>query len=250
MTNIKLLAPTYYARYTNVINQLKKTDSYLNIGCGDGFYERKAEKFYRMGVGVDLNFHALKIARKFRSKRTCYIVADASNLPFKSKSFDTIVSIDVVEHIKYPEKLLGEIDRLLKTGGGAIICTPNNDFPLFYDPINYVLKPFHKHIPIGMWGFGHVRIFKEKEFRKMLENKNLKLIKVNYTTHHLAGLCENYLSDIGRFFMREKDTVIIKKSGNVIEKMLLRVMSFIANFDEQLFKNSKTSVNMIFYVKK
>ena len=44
---------------------------------------------------------------------------------FDDNSFDTIISFQVIEHIKNDKLFIKEIYRLLKKGGKALITTPN-----------------------------------------------------------------------------------------------------------------------------
>lgn len=45
-------------------------------------------------------------------------------LPFKDNSFDAVVSIAVLEHVKDPFRCAKEIQRVLKPGGDLICCVP------------------------------------------------------------------------------------------------------------------------------
>lgn len=47
-----------------------------------------------------------------------------TNLPFADEEFDTIILSDVLEHIPNPERLLGEISRVLTKGGNLIMNVP------------------------------------------------------------------------------------------------------------------------------
>ncbi len=49
-------------------------------------------------------------------------------------SFDTVVSFQVIEHIKDDKSFLKEIHRVLKPGGKAIISTPNKKMTLTRHP--------------------------------------------------------------------------------------------------------------------
>ncbi len=49
-------------------------------------------------------------------------------------SFDTVVSFQVIEHIKNDKTFLKEIHRVLKPGGKAIISTPNKKMTLTRNP--------------------------------------------------------------------------------------------------------------------
>ena len=49
-------------------------------------------------------------------------------------SFDTVISFQVIEHVKEDQKFLEEIHRVLKPGGKAIITTPNIKMTLTRNP--------------------------------------------------------------------------------------------------------------------
>ncbi len=52
------------------------------------------------------------------------IVASADAIPLPDECKDTILSTQVLEHVKYPEKCVQEMYRVLRTGGHAIITVP------------------------------------------------------------------------------------------------------------------------------
>lgn len=53
------------------------------------------------------------------------IVADLNEpLPLDSSNFDTVILSDVLEHIREPQQLMGEIFRVLKPGGKLIMNVP------------------------------------------------------------------------------------------------------------------------------
>jgi len=51
------------------------------------------------------------------------ILADANNLCFKSNTFDLIISVHPIEHLRNLEKLIAEARRVLKPEGYLFIVT-------------------------------------------------------------------------------------------------------------------------------
>ena len=55
---------------------------------------------------------------------TIDIQSDGQYLPFKNLGFDSIISIDVLEHFENPEDVIKELYRVLKQDGYVILSTP------------------------------------------------------------------------------------------------------------------------------
>ena len=66
------------------------------------------------------------------------IVADATNLPIQSDSVDFIINTAMLEHVQTPEKIINEMHRVLKAGGGFICYVP------FMAPFHAAPHDFHR----------------------------------------------------------------------------------------------------------
>lgn len=100
-----------------------KGHTVLDLGCRDGALTR----YYAEGnsiVGIDIDKEALELcAGRLGIKTVWHDINDG--LPFADGSFDIVVAGEVLEHSFYPEMLLKEIARALKTGGAFIGSVPN-----------------------------------------------------------------------------------------------------------------------------
>jgi len=240
MKSMKMLAPTYIARFNNTFDMIKTSKgSALDIGCADGSYSRELARRGFDVNGFDINSIEMDKKNKLKIK---YSIDDAKNMSFKNNTFDLAICIDIIEHIDDDEKVISEISRVLKTGGQVIISIPNKDFPITYDPINYVLNKFGYYAPIGIWGFGHLRVYPLAEIQTLLKKYGFKITECRRTTHYFAGLVENYISDILQPFT--------KKGGKnkEVPTALLKFFAFITKLDEKI--NSNKSVGIVISAEK
>jgi SAM-dependent methyltransferase len=104
----------------------------LDLGCGVGHsYEQLAP---RVSVGVDLDAAALG-----GQERETH-VADMRELPFGEDSFASVLSVQSIEHVPDPERVLSEVVRVLAPGGTAVFVTPNR---LTFARPDEIIDPYH-----------------------------------------------------------------------------------------------------------
>lgn len=111
-----------------IFNELLKDDNLKNKkildgGSGTGWFSAEAVKRGAKVTSLDVGENLLKqVAKKCKSKR---VVGSIMDLPFSAKSFDYVISSEVVEHVTNPDKALKEFYRVLKPGGFLVLTTPN-----------------------------------------------------------------------------------------------------------------------------
>ncbi|ABR56084.1 class I SAM-dependent methyltransferase [Methanococcus aeolicus] len=120
-----------------------KNNLILDCGCGHGSYYNLTKEYN--AIYFDFSTNLLKKFEKKHNLKTNKICGDISNLPFKDNSFDLILCINVLEHIKDYKKALMEIKRVLKPNAMAIIVVVNkescinedifNDFVVYHRPL-------------------------------------------------------------------------------------------------------------------
>ncbi len=77
-------------------------------------------------VGVDVSRTAVESARS--RGLSARVINDASEVPFAEGSFDSVVCIEVLEHLFAPLLALREAHRVLAPGGVLIVTVPNAAF--------------------------------------------------------------------------------------------------------------------------
>ena len=110
--------------------QNKNKDEIINIldaGCGDGvllFILKQKLKQYNLKItGIDLSEKALATAKQ-KIPSGNFIKAGVYEINVEPDFFDIVISSDVIEHVRYPEKMLAEIKRISKKDAYIIIGTP------------------------------------------------------------------------------------------------------------------------------
>ena len=97
----------------------------LDAGSGPVQYPEYLtySEHYQKRVCLDISIVALMEARKRLADKGFYVVADASQLPFKPECFDGLVSLHTLHHLQQPEqqKAYREFYRVLSPGGKGVV---------------------------------------------------------------------------------------------------------------------------------
>lgn len=98
----------------------------LDLGCGSGTYLPLLAGRSDELVAMDFSPAMLQEARKACPGLACtYLEGDAMAPPIEDASFDLVNCIGVLEYLPRPEACLGEIRRVLRDGGTAVLSVPN-----------------------------------------------------------------------------------------------------------------------------
>jgi 2-polyprenyl-3-methyl-5-hydroxy-6-metoxy-1,4-benzoquinol methylase len=140
----------HLARYRFAAKHLRP-GRLLDIACGTGYGTRWLSDCSEGSVtalGVDISEAAILYARKrYGNERVRFEVADATRF-LDQDGFDTIVSLETIEHLPNPEAFIARLVRQLRPSGifiGSVPITPSVD-----------ANPYHLHD------------FTERSFRKMV----------------------------------------------------------------------------------
>lgn len=97
---------------------------YLDVSCGRGELVTLAQEQERRAFGLDLSLNALRLGRTQLGARGL-TAANGQHLPFSDGTFDVISNIGSLEHYVNMEAAVGEMARVLKPGGRAVVLLPN-----------------------------------------------------------------------------------------------------------------------------
>ncbi|MBU2633701.1 MAG: methyltransferase domain-containing protein [Nanoarchaeota archaeon] len=154
-------------RYNIIMNFLDNKKNILDLGCGGS----KIIQDLKYAIGLDLAMNKLRFIKQ---KKQLLIRGDATNLPFKSSSFKTIICSEIIEHIKDGNKLLDEICRVLKKDGILILGTPD------YNKITWNILEKTHNLFFKDLGHVHIRKYTFNSLNKLLKEKGFKIIGYKY----------------------------------------------------------------------
>ncbi len=124
-----------------------KKDSVLTIGVANiPEIERKIESSVKKCICIDMDKVKICGAKNYL-KKTIFIHGDITNPPKNLfGKFDTVIMLEVLEHIDKDFETLKIIYELLKKNGKLIISVPNKHFLHLINPVRYTQHKRHYSI--------------------------------------------------------------------------------------------------------
>ena len=169
-------------RYNNwIIEQIKPYlgNNVLEVGCGNGnftvFLARQCDRV----TGIDINREYVETAKKRLAKQANVTILQKDATKIESENtFDTIIMLDVLEHIKNDVATLQQLNTLLQNRGKLIIKVP---------ALNYIYGEMDRAI-------GHYRRYNKHTLANTFQKANLASPKVWY--FNIAGIPGWWLNSI------------------------------------------------------
>lgn len=98
----------------------------LDLGCATGFFLELMESRGFQPYGIDINDFAIQNCRELIPSAAVHagVIADR---PFEEATFDGVFMIDMIEHVRDPQKELRMVAERLSLGGVVVISTPRLD---------------------------------------------------------------------------------------------------------------------------
>jgi ubiquinone/menaquinone biosynthesis C-methylase UbiE len=147
----------------------KPPKAVLDIGCGSS----PIITHFPNAIGIDIDKDKLVFMQTKVENKLLHM--DAHGLGFKDESFDLILCIETLEHLKDVDKAMSEISRCLKKGKRVIIATPDSSKVLW----KIVQFLYDRFMPGGYRG-GHTSLMTRDFLIQLAARHNLSLEKMEY----------------------------------------------------------------------
>jgi SAM-dependent methyltransferase len=108
----------------------------IDLGCGPGFYTGALRERGADVIPVDIDEAELTYAGP---APPAAVIADAADLPLEDASVDGVFCSNMLEHAPSPERVIAEIERVLRPGGWAYVSWTN-----WFSPWGgHEISPYH-----------------------------------------------------------------------------------------------------------
>ena len=144
----------------------------LDLGCGDGTFASRLTTLGAQVTGLDPAPTALSRARAAHPQLDFVAPAADGGLPFPDASFDTVVCVNVLQHVADTQSLLSEARRVLAANGLLAVAVP------FHGRLVNVLRALRSferhHDPLGP----ELRFYTARSLRAVLDDFGFEQVKV------------------------------------------------------------------------
>jgi ubiquinone/menaquinone biosynthesis C-methylase UbiE/uncharacterized protein YbaR (Trm112 family) len=158
----------------------------VDVGVGgSGYTVIEAARAGRPAIGCDLSLQGLLVARDFAraegvGERTLWVCCSAENLPLASGTFGSALAIAVLEHVPDDRAALGELARVLQTGGRAWVTVPHG--------LENISPAFRRANRRHDRRLGHLRRYDAEALVDAARDVGLEPVEVQFTGHAIKVL--------------------------------------------------------------
>lgn len=172
--------------------------------------------------------------RPFGSNHQGFRNENLESLTFEDESIDITVTLDVMEHVYHPDKVISEVFRTLKPGG-IYICT----FPVRKEQTNAWERRFVRHAD------GTIENIKEPEIHGNPVDKDGSIVTVDYGYDLHKAIAEWAPFDVRVYRFSDRthgilgentDLIVCTKPLSGLESTKILVSSNVRQFSEPLKK--------------
>jgi len=169
----------------------------IDIGCGYARLFNEYSKFQRV-VLIDYSIKNLRNARERVSRflsddpeklsKVLFISADATAIPIRDDSVDTVLTVRVVHHLNRPEKYFDEVKRVLKVGSLYLFEFANKRN--LKNILRFIVgkmdtSPFD---PVPLQIGETIRNYHPKEIYKKLKQRDIRIERIISVSNFRLGI--------------------------------------------------------------
>ncbi len=187
----------------------------LEIGCGSGRLLQELQDTNTV-YGMDVAEAALRICRE--RGLDCVSMGDVTALPYSDEVFDTVIAIDVLEHIVDDAAAVREIRRVCAPGGTLVATVPA--YKMLWSR-----RDVDHH---------HKRRYRVEELRKLLSSAGFKIRKATYV--NLPVFFPLFLM-VKAGQLKPDDSTKVSQDFGIVPKPINAVLSGVMKAEAQVLRH-------------
>lgn len=132
----------WYNQWT--LNKFKKYigDQILEVGCGIGNFTKELTKYGKV-LAIDINKNYLDKLKKIPGVEVGFGDIEKGGYFFTNKQFNTIICLNVLEHLEEDSQAIKNMYEVLNKGGNLILLVPSH--PFLYGEIDKSIGHFRRY---------------------------------------------------------------------------------------------------------
>jgi len=179
----------------------------LDIASGEGDFIKTLVgnlKSYEEVIGIDIIEYTKAAGSIFYAEDVRFMQMDAGRLGLGDESFDTVSISSSLHHLENIPRCVGEMKRVLKSGGHLIIRETHRDIQAEPQLTDMYIHHWVAEVDSAL-GFTHHRTFARQELIDLAEG---------------LGLCNVEVYDVSNTDLDPTSEAAIKESEEVIERYM------------------------------
>jgi len=113
----------HVTRYKWALRHLSE-GTVLDVACGSGYGTALLRERGINAIGLDIDSTAVSAT----VREAPALLGSGTLMPFRSHSFDAVVSFETIEHLEARDAFVDEIHRVIRPGGKLFLSTPNANY--------------------------------------------------------------------------------------------------------------------------
>lgn len=162
----------------------------FELGCGNGTTAAMLTKQGHVVCGVDPSITGIEIAQRQYPECRLELGSSEEDLRARFGTFDTLLSLEVAEHVYSPARYATAIGELLNPGGIAIVSTPYHSYLK-----NLALAASGKmesHFT-ALWEGGHIKFWSRRSIATLFDGAGFDEIGF-YRVGRVPALAKSMIS--------------------------------------------------------
>lgn len=153
-----------------------RTARLVDLGCGNGYVTRKLHGLGHEVIGIDAAPDGIAIAKEAYPELRFEVasVYDDDLATIVGTDVDAVISLEVIEHLYSPKRLLEQAFSILRPGGALILSTPYHGY--LKNLAVSLLNGWDRHWSPA-WEGGHIKFFSEKTLGDMAREVGFRNVR-------------------------------------------------------------------------